>query len=149
MTKEKIKQILNYCEPHLDQMWAASIVGIVLDCDFRDSKAKLDEYKNPTPPPFEPEVESKDIYLKSPQGEIVGLHAIGHIDPDYEMRVQELDGSVIVIKPGFVEYEKWGNEYDNEYNMLGRGSFRVFDLTLDHAAKCWEDDGWVRFERAK
>lgn len=32
-------EILNYCGPHLDQMWAASIVGIILGCDFKDAKA--------------------------------------------------------------------------------------------------------------
>ncbi len=35
------EEILKYCEPHLDLMWAASIVGIVLDCDFRDAKSAL------------------------------------------------------------------------------------------------------------
>jgi len=33
--------ILEYCQPHLDQMWASTIAGILLECDFRDAKQKL------------------------------------------------------------------------------------------------------------
>lgn len=36
--------VLKYCEPHLDKMWAASIVGTLLGCDFRDSKDHLEKY---------------------------------------------------------------------------------------------------------
>lgn len=42
--KEKTKEILEYCRPHTDQMWAANIVSIILNCDFRDAKQKLNEY---------------------------------------------------------------------------------------------------------
>lgn len=34
-------EILNYCAPHLDHMWAATIVGIILNCDFKDAKQAL------------------------------------------------------------------------------------------------------------
>lgn len=34
---ERIDQVLRYCEPHLDKMWAAAVVGGLLDCDFRDA----------------------------------------------------------------------------------------------------------------
>jgi hypothetical protein len=44
MTK-KDKCILNYCYEHCDQMWAATIVAIILDCDFRDSKQKVKEFR--------------------------------------------------------------------------------------------------------
>ena len=40
--------ILIYCEPHMDQMWAASIVGILLECEFRDAKNELEKYKKVT-----------------------------------------------------------------------------------------------------
>jgi hypothetical protein len=36
--EEKLKKIVKYCEPHADSMWSASVIGIALDCDFRDSK---------------------------------------------------------------------------------------------------------------
>ena len=38
---KKIEEIVNYCAPHLDEMWAARIVGTLLDCDFRDAKTAL------------------------------------------------------------------------------------------------------------
>jgi hypothetical protein len=42
--REKIEEILKYCMPHLKYMWAAKIVGIILDCDFRDSRQELKKY---------------------------------------------------------------------------------------------------------
>ncbi len=44
MTKpleERIKDVLHYCEPHIDQMWASVVVGMLLDCDFREAAHKL------------------------------------------------------------------------------------------------------------
>jgi len=35
------KEILKFCTPHLDQMWAARVVSILLDCDFRDAQEAL------------------------------------------------------------------------------------------------------------
>lgn len=40
---KRISAVLFYCEPHLDQMWAASVVGEIIGCDFRDAKQ---EYAN-------------------------------------------------------------------------------------------------------
>ena len=37
-------QVLEYCRPHTDQMWAATIVAIILQCDFRDAKEKLKNF---------------------------------------------------------------------------------------------------------
>ena len=42
--REKIEEILKVCMPHLEYMWAAKIVGIILDCDFRYSKQELKKY---------------------------------------------------------------------------------------------------------
>lgn len=92
--------------------------------------------------------DSKDIYLKSPKGEIVGLHAVGHKEP-YTFTLRHLDGKEEQITTDFMELEKWGNEYDENLIMQGRGSFRVFDLTIEHTAKAFEEDGWIRFEREK
>lgn len=39
------KEILSYCAKHIDHMWAAVIAGIILGCDFRDSKSMLIELK--------------------------------------------------------------------------------------------------------
>ena len=45
MTRKE-KEILEYCKGHTHEMWAAVIVGIILECDFRDSPIKLKEYFN-------------------------------------------------------------------------------------------------------
>jgi len=37
-------EVIQYCYPHLEKMWAAKIVGILLDCDFRDAKEFADRY---------------------------------------------------------------------------------------------------------
>lgn len=79
----------------------------------------------------EPQFDSLDIYLKK-DDQIVGLHAIGHKEPD----------------GAFYSLEQWGNEYDDEHNMLGRGSFRVHN-DIETVAKDFEADGWVRFEGPK
>lgn len=38
----KEMEIIEYCKKYIDQMWATTIVGIILNCDFRDAKAKLE-----------------------------------------------------------------------------------------------------------
>jgi hypothetical protein len=38
------QEILEYCRPHTDQMWAANIVSIILGCDFRDATPTLAKY---------------------------------------------------------------------------------------------------------
>jgi hypothetical protein len=40
----KNKAVIEYCYDHLDKMWAATIVGMILDCDFRDSKEQADYF---------------------------------------------------------------------------------------------------------
>lgn len=40
------KEILKYCQPHMEQMWASVIVGIILECDFRDAGTRLKEQMN-------------------------------------------------------------------------------------------------------
>lgn len=42
--KDRIEVVLEFCAPYLETMWAASIVGQLLDCDFRDSKEELEKY---------------------------------------------------------------------------------------------------------
>lgn len=42
--ESKIDKVLLYCRPYIDQMWAAKIVGILTDTDFRDAKETLNEY---------------------------------------------------------------------------------------------------------
>jgi hypothetical protein len=37
----KVVRVLEYCKPHINQMWAATIVGILLDCDFMDAHSAL------------------------------------------------------------------------------------------------------------
>lgn len=43
MEKEKL-EVLKYCYGHTSQMWAATIVSILLNCDFRDSTKELEKY---------------------------------------------------------------------------------------------------------
>lgn len=43
-SNKKKKDILNYCRPHIKQMWAATIVSIILNCEFRDAEAELKFY---------------------------------------------------------------------------------------------------------
>lgn len=40
----KIDEVLRYCEPHIQEMWAARISGILLGCDFKDVKTHLESY---------------------------------------------------------------------------------------------------------
>jgi hypothetical protein len=89
------------------------------------------------------DIQSKNIWLKRGD-EIVGLHAIGYREP-YTFKVIDLDGSTTEHNSDFMELEKWGNEYNQDFKMIGRGSFRIFDLTIDHTAKAFEEDGWIRF----
>lgn len=93
---------------------------------------------------FETIYDSKDIYLTK-DGQIIGLHAIGHNEP-YEFKLVHLDGTEELIKTDFMEIEKWGNQYNSNGQMIGRGSFRIFALTLEHAAKEFEEDGWTRVD---
>lgn len=44
----KLNKVLEYCHGHTNLMWASAIVGIVLDCEFRDSEHKLNEYLSST-----------------------------------------------------------------------------------------------------
>ena len=43
--EEKLNKILDFCYKNTEYMWAATIVSIILECDFRDVKQKLDEYR--------------------------------------------------------------------------------------------------------
>lgn len=40
----EVMEILEYCRPHIDQMWASRILGIILKCEFRDSDLALAAY---------------------------------------------------------------------------------------------------------
>ena len=89
-------------------------------------------------------LDTKDIYLKRGT-EIIGLHSIGDRVP-HEYDSIAIDGTVTHKITDFKAIESWGNEYDNEYNMLGRGSFRLFG-DIEEVASELEAEGWIRFER--
>jgi hypothetical protein len=91
------------------------------------------------------DIDSKDIYLKKGE-EIVGLHSIGHKGPYTYTKINPFEGTEVEVTTDFMAIESWGNEYDSEYNMLGKGSFRIF-CDIEEAAKSFEADGWTRFER--
>jgi len=44
MSKYTDYEILLYCQPHLDKMWAAKITSIILNCDFRECKEYIKIY---------------------------------------------------------------------------------------------------------
>lgn len=44
MTHSQKHEVLLYCSKYLDYMWASTIVSILLECDFRDSKEELEKY---------------------------------------------------------------------------------------------------------
>lgn len=47
----KTKAVIGYCYDHLDKMWAARVVGILLGCDWRDAKEHSDIFLNETEEP--------------------------------------------------------------------------------------------------
>lgn len=102
--------------------------------------------ENPPPPdPFEGMI-SKDVYLK--QGEYtIGIHAIGYPGP-YTYTEQALDGTRTEKTDDFQQMEIWGNEYNEQFQMIGRGSFRVHER-FDVAVREFEKEGWVRIEGPK
>lgn len=89
--------------------------------------------------------DSKNIYLKK-DDQIIGLHSIGCDNSEWTVS-NPFDNTVVQMK-GFQVIESWGNEYDENYKMLGRGSFRIFG-DIEEYAKEMEADGWVRFEGPK
>ena len=97
------------------------------------------------------ELDSKDIYLRKLDcgtTMICGLHAVGGAGP-YEYTLTHLDGSVEKKCSNFMAMDAWGNEYDNEHNMLGRGSFRLHTSDIEEYAKEMEAEGWERYEGPK
>lgn len=89
------------------------------------------------------DLHEKSIYLRK-DNEIIGLHAIGYSGP-YTYTFVHLDGTEETKTDDFQQIECWGNEYDKEFNILGKGSFRVFHK-INEAASLFESDGWIRFE---
>jgi len=46
MLSKKDWAVIAYCEAYLDQMWAAMVCSIILECDFRDVKQKIKELRD-------------------------------------------------------------------------------------------------------
>lgn len=90
------------------------------------------------------EMTERSVYLTK-DGEIVGIHAVGYEGP-YEYQIQELDGTLTQHLSDFMIMEIWGNNYDENRNILGRGSFRVSAHNFELEVKDWESEGWVRRE---
>ena len=40
----KTKAVIDYCYEHLDKMWVARVVSILVGCDFRDAKSYADSF---------------------------------------------------------------------------------------------------------
>lgn len=89
-----------------------------------------------------PELDERSSYLRGPNGEIWGLFEIGEKDSHWQQI--NLDGSV-EDKTGFRAYERWGNEYDAQMKMIGRGSFRIH-TDIDEVAEDLIKEGWVKFQ---
>jgi len=41
--EEKLLKIKNYSKGHIDQMWSATVLSVILECDFREVKEVLKE----------------------------------------------------------------------------------------------------------
>lgn len=122
-----------------------------LDRQEAEAAAKLDPTITLAQGPDD--MDSKNIYLRTTIGPgkipaIVGLHAVGHAGP-YEYDLIELDGTKTRKKSNFMALETWGNEYDDDHNMLGRGSFRLHTSDIEEYAKEMEAEGWQRYEGPK
>lgn len=124
----------------------ATLFTFMLYISLQTLRSGIRKYKAQKNAYVQPEFDSKDIYLTK-NGEIIGLHAIGHAGP-YEYDLVKLDGTTERKKDDFMQVEVWGNEYDKNHNMLGRGSFRVHQ-NIEEEAKGFEADGWVRCEAPK
>lgn len=123
-------------------VWTQPVPELVAVCNYLRELAVQLEPK-PLNDPFDGAV-SREIYLRK-DGQLIGLHAIGY--DDCVWTEVDLDGTEIECK-GFMAMETWGNEYDELGNMLGRGSFRIFQ-TIESLALSMETDGWVRGEGPK
>jgi len=44
-SQDKLAEIIEYASQHTSVMWAATILGIALDCDFRDVDSALEKYR--------------------------------------------------------------------------------------------------------
>jgi len=42
---KRVSEVLAYCQKHIDQMWAATVAGMLLNCDFRDADEMLKNFK--------------------------------------------------------------------------------------------------------
>lgn len=41
--RRKAMKVLDYCKGKTDMMWAATVVGLLIDCDYRESPDRLEE----------------------------------------------------------------------------------------------------------
>lgn len=99
------------------------------------------------------EMDSKDIFLRKKIGvyeiySIVGLHAIGHAGP-YPHTIHHLDGTVEERVGNFDTLEAWGNEYNDEQNIPGRGSFHLNTHDIEEYARDMVVEGWEIYEGPK
>lgn len=42
--KIRIAKVVKYCQPYVNMMWASRIIGILLDCDFRDADLEAEKF---------------------------------------------------------------------------------------------------------
>ena len=45
LKKDIIKDIVDYCEPHLNLTWAAMMISMIFDCAFRDCHLEVKKYR--------------------------------------------------------------------------------------------------------
>lgn len=93
------------------------------------------------------DLDSLNIYLRK-DNQIIGLHAIGYKGP-YTHTLVHLDGTREEKTSNFNAIEVWGNEYDEEHNMLGKGSFRLNTTHIEEIANELVTEGWEIYEGPK
>ena len=95
-----------------------------------------------------PGLDFKDIYLQARIGKsnfftIIGVHGVGYAG----FYVHKVVGQEDIVISNFQALEVWGNEYDEEHNVMGRGSFRLHTTDIDSYVGELESEGWVRREK--
>ena len=85
--------------------------------------------------------DSLDVYFKK-DDILIGIHAIGLYELN-QYTYTDIDGNKEKRFSFFNALEVWGNEYDKDMNMLGRGSFRLGMRIMEDIIKEYQKEGWT------
>ena len=119
-----------------------------IDDETKKNTASLDETITLSQGPG---LDFKDVYLKARIGKsnfftIMGVHAVGFAE-QHTYKSIGLDGEESAHPTNFKALEVWGNEYDEEHSVVGRGRFLVYTKDIDSYVRELESEGWVRTKK--